>query len=141
MDARLLQVALGAEPRADLALLQTQEARLVEHVVEELQVLALGYSRHVVLRSFQSPARGPVLVETPRALGAVARGADPDGVLLVLGPIERPRDEVVQDEVGALVAVDAAADDTARQSWLVLKEESVPRDDDLFHPVQVASGV
>ena len=109
MDTRFLQVASGAEPHADLALLETQEARPVEHVVEELQVLALGYARHVVLRRLQPPARGPVLVEPPRALGAVARGADPDGVLLVLGPVERPRDEVVQGEVGAPLAVYAAA--------------------------------
>jgi len=42
VDTRFLQVASGAEPHADLALLETQEARPVEHVVEELQVLALG---------------------------------------------------------------------------------------------------
>jgi len=65
-------------------------------------------SRGILCIDPKSPTRGSVRANSLRALGAVARGADPDGVLLVLGPVERPRDEVVQGEVGAPVAVDAA---------------------------------
>ena len=53
-DARRLQVALGAEPRMDSVLVQPQEARLVEHVVEELQIPSPGIRRSPAGSAFLS---------------------------------------------------------------------------------------
>lgn len=103
------EVARGAEAGVEVVLRDAVDAGMVEEFVEELEVLALGEARDVVLGRLEAAlGEGPVLAEAARALRGVAGPADPGRALLVLGAVERPGHEMVQGQVPLAASVEAA---------------------------------